>query len=181
VESFEELPGGSFRITVAGESGGTLYLLGQQEQVEGVAGVVGWGADGHKQLDHAELVQGTWLSAPKSSFRISASLKVSLTIKSPSDEQYVLRVHGPSSEPVVINITVPWASPPKQVNVWRGAHVWHVTNNTLNSGSIEPALVFEVLPGLDYLIERQCYRSPKAGYHDGKGGWLCNTAEKNEL
>ena len=180
VESFEVLPGGSFRLTVVGETDGrTLYLLGQQEQMNGVSGVVGWGTDGPKQLDHAELVEGTWLSAPKSSFRISTSFKVSLSLTSPSHEQYILRVNGPASDPVVVNLTVPWTSPPQQVNVWRGAHVWHVMNNTLNSGSIEPALVFEVLPGLDYLIERQCVRSQKAGYHDGKGGWLCNIDEEN--
>ena len=124
MESFKELPGGSFRVTVVGKLGGTLYLLGQQEQTDGVASVVGWGTDGPKQLDHVELVKGTWPSAPKSSFRISTSSKVSLSLKSPSHEQYILRVNGPASDPVFVNLTVPWTSPPKQVNVWRGAHVW---------------------------------------------------------
>ena len=81
-------------------------------------------------------------------------------------------------------------NPPTQINVWRGAHVWHVANTTirpeqhlpdkLSAGAdprgqgraqeaIDFTVHFEALPGLDYLIERQCIRSMKAGYVTRKG------------
>ena len=77
----------------------------------------------------------------------------------------------------MLSLTLPWGVPlPVQVNVWRGAHVWHVANSTKSAAGAErqPVVEFEVLPGLDYLIERECIRSSKAGYNDGKGGWLCS-------
>ena len=129
------------------------------------------------ELDHAELVQGSLLAAPQSSLSIATSANVTLTLKSLGKEQYVIRVLEPVLGPTMITAVLPWKnSAPAQINVWRGAHVWHVSNTSLNSGVMEPVIEFEALPGLDYLIERQCIRSPKAGYNDGKGGWLCDPA-----
>jgi hypothetical protein len=61
----------------------------------------------------------------------------------------------------MIAAVLPWSSPPTQVNVWRGAHVWHVANTSPSSGELKPVIKFEALAGLDYqvLIERQCIRS----------------------
>ena len=129
-------------------------------------------------MDHAQLVQGTLLDAgPGSNVRLDASANVTLTLRSPAREQYVVRVLEPILGATTITAKLPWSSPPTQVNVWRGAHVWHVANTSLGRGTPEPTVVFEALPGEDYLIERQCIRSPKAGYNDGKGGWLCNPDE----
>jgi hypothetical protein len=56
----------------------------------------------------------------------------------------------------MIAAVLPWSSPPTQVNVWRGAHVWHVANTSPSSGELKPVIKFEALAGLDYqvLIER---------------------------
>jgi hypothetical protein len=50
------------------------------------------------------------------------------------------------------------------VNVWQGAHAWHVANG---SASVH----FEALPGEQYLIERQCPWTDAGG-----GGWYCADA-----
>eukprot|EP00943_MAST-04B_sp_MAST-4B-sp1_P001449 g1449.t1 len=183
VDSFEILNDGkAFAILTSGGidySIHTIYLLGIQTQLQGIAAVIGLNANigMHlltKDLDHVELMQGSFLDVPKYSLQIRTSANVSLTIKSLSKEQYSLRIHSSSSgsKPVFVSAILPWDTPPKQVNVWRGAHVWAVSNTTLNSGILEPLVKFEALIGYDYLIERQCIRSKKAGY--GDGGWLCS-------
>jgi hypothetical protein len=180
IEALDELPGGAVTVQTASSAGGTLYLLGDrpaqdgEPQLRGLAGVVGWSGASPNNLDHAELIQGSLLHAPQSSLRIATSSNVTLTVRATAQEQYVVRVHEPALEPVMVTAVLPWSSPPTQVNVWRGAHVWHVANTSLNSGDWEPVVEFEALPGLDYVVERQCIRSTKAGYNDGQGGWLCN-------
>ena len=139
-------------------------------QFHGSAGVIGW--DKEKQLVHAELMQGTILEVPELSLRLSASRKVTLSVQTVKVEQYLLRVDGQESPPLWLSVELPWRSPPRQVNVWRGAHVWHVGNTSLDSGAAEPVVEFEALPGHEYFIERQCIMSNKAGY--GEGGWLCD-------
>eukprot|EP00937_MAST-01D_sp_MAST-1D-sp2_P007253 g7253.t1 len=119
--------------------------------------------------------------------RLETSADVTLTLAStsPGAEQYVLRVLEPVLGATRVAATLPWRSAPTQINVWRGAHVWHVANTTKGAGTRmqqagaatapgpEAVVEFEALPGLDYLIERQCVRSMDAGYNDGRGGWLC--------
>lgn len=112
---------------------------------------------------------------PEISLSISTSATVTLTLRSPGQEQYVIRVLD-ALTPTIVTAVLPWRTPPAQVNVWRGAHVWHVANTSLSAKAAEPVIEFEALPGRDYLIERQCIRSSKAGYGDGKGGWLCDPA-----
>ena len=152
-----------------------------------MAGVVGH-RGAAQALDHVALIQGSHIWVPQSALQILASQNVTLTLKSPAKEQYVLRVHeGSALGPTMITAVLPWSSPPtqvcanaacsqpsltsratgviapRQVNVWRGAHVWHVANTSLGSGELKPVIKFEALAGLDYLIERQCIRSMKAG------------------
>lgn len=172
-------------ITVKGNTSATVYMLGDRPetpglaQLRGVAAVVGWGGDAGtlQRLDHAMLVHGTVLAVPDANLRIVASTNVTLTLRSPGQERYIIRILEPVIGATKVTVALPWASPPKQVNVWRGAHVWHVANTSLDSGEAEPIVNFEALPGLDYLIERQCVRSMKAGYSDGKGGWLCDPSQ----
>ena len=141
----------------------------------GVAGVVGWRGDDPTNVQHVEMIQASLLSVSHSGLYIHASENVTLTLRSPTVGQFILRVITPVVTPTTLTITLPWRSLPKQVNVWRGAHVWHVTNSTLNpKGENDTTVTFEALSGLDYLIERFCVRSDKAGYGDGKGGWLCD-------
>ena len=189
VQVLEEFPGGSRTVQSLSATGGkTLYLLGARAalpaaarsatdsaQLHGLAAVVGWSGALPTQLTHVEMVRGSLLSVPGSSLRLVTDATVTLSVKTKATEQYILRVHD-AITPTMVTATLPWSTPPTQVNVWRGAHVWHVANTTLNSGVAEPAVVFEALPGEDYIIERQCVRSMKAGYGDGKGGWLCNPA-----
>jgi hypothetical protein len=54
----------------------------------------------------------------------------------------VLRLHG-AAGPVVLEAALPWSSTPRQVNVWRGARVWHVANSSAGSSAVR----FEALPG----------------------------------
>jgi hypothetical protein len=179
VQLLEELAGGAATVQTTAATGRALYLLGDRAagasgapQLRGMAAVVGW--DGAGKLDFAQLVQGSLLAVPASSIRLATSTNVTLTLSSPADQQYVLRVLEPVLGATLVTAILPWSSPPTQVNVWRGAHVWHVANTSLSSGEAEPVIEFEALPGEDYLIERQCIRSMKAGYNDGKGGWLCD-------
>ena len=79
----------------------------------------------------------------------------------------------------MIAAVLPWSSPPTQVNVWRGAHVWHVANTSLSSGELKPVIKFEALAGLDYLIERQCIHSMKAGC--GKRRGRCRHCARHTL
>ena len=171
-----------------GGGGGTIYLLGSrekstdEEELLGVAGVVGWKGQDASALMHAMLVQGTLLSLPKVGLRVHASQNVTMTLRSPSIGQYVVHVLSPVVSTTVLTVNLPWHAPaPTQINVWRGSHVWHVTNTTLGSGMMSPEIVFEALPGHDYLIERFCVRSMKAGYNDGKGGWLCDPSEGDSI
>lgn len=174
-------------------------------QLRGVAAVVGWdNIPSSSSLDapeslmpgirigHVLLVKASRLDTGN---RLGASRPLSLRTKYGSNvtltmrslqrdtglEQYTLRVQelepARRGQPVMLSLTLPWGVPlPVQVNVWRGAHVWHVANSTKSAAGAErqPVVEFEVLPGLDYLIERECIRSSKAGYNDGKGGWLCS-------
>ena len=183
IDSFETLNNGNaFEVQTSGgtiASVNTIYLLGMQLKLKGLATVIGLTKDqSSKRLDYIEFIQASMLDLPEQSIRIITSANVTLTIKSPSKEQYILRIHSSSvgSKPTMVTIMLPWDTPPpKQVNVWRGSHVWHVANTTLNAGNLEPIIHFEALLGLDYLIERQCIRSMKAGY--GDGGWLCNPGQ----
>ena len=184
IDRFEELDSGSATILTVTKEGGTLYLLGRQEkekevkenvdELYGVAGVVGWSGQDPQSIDHVTLIEGCFLSVPNSNLMVSLSQNVTLSIVLQSPEQYILTVHSPIVSPTIVTIQLPWKSPPKQVNVWRGSHVWHVTNTSLDVGEMNPTIRFEALPGLEYLIERLCVRSIKAGYNDGKGGWLCD-------
>ena len=101
----------------------------------------------------------------------------------------MLRLHG-AAGPAVLEAALPWSSTPRQVNVWRGARVWHVANSSAGSSAVR----FEALPGLDYMIERLCFWSASAGYGPTQaspspadprtggrprvgatvGGWLCD-------
>jgi hypothetical protein len=165
---------GSIILQTSTDDVGTLYLLGNQvgmNTLQGLAAVVGWTGSSMTQIDHVELIQGSLLKVPLSSLQIATSQNVTLSLKSPSKEQFIFRIHPPTSLPTIVTISLPWDTPPKQINVWRGAHVWHVANTTLDTG--KSVIEFEALPGKDYLIERFCIRSMKAGYNDGKGGWLC--------
>jgi len=187
------------KIAMSSSSSHTLYLLGDRPgtdpsmkpQLRGLAAVVGWeqSESGALALEHALLVKGSVLGAGSAlPFNIHTKYgsNLTLTLRSlQSDtglEQYTLRAvemePARRGQPVIVSLSLPWSTPlPVQVNVWRGAHVWHVANSSkvVNRRAQQPPIVeFEVLRDRDYLIERQCVRSMKAGYGDGKGGWLCN-------
>ena len=170
-------------LETSSSDAGTLFLLGAQEtkegeQLIGLAGAVGWHGADPTSVDHVELVQGSLLSVPRSDLYIHSSQNVTLTLRSPAVGQFIVRVHAPVVQPTTLTMSLPWESLPKQVNVWRGAHVWHVTNSSLNPKRVaDTTVTFEAMPGLDYLIERFCIRSKKAGYGDGKGGWLCDPGD----
>ena len=184
VERVDRFENGATTVETSYDQGGTIYLLGsrppssvdsnEEEELIGRAGVVGWTS----HTDDVTLVQGTLLSLPKVGIRVHATQNVTMTIRSSSVGQYVVRVQSPVVSTAMLTLTLPWKAPaPMQINVWRGSHVWHVTNTTLGSGVLSPEIVFEALPGHNYLIERFCVRSMKAGYNDGKGGWLCDPTE----
>jgi hypothetical protein len=164
--------------------GGTLYLLGDRQKVDkedeeliGLAGVVGWNGENKRSINHVHLIQGRYFSVPNSGLNIKTSQNVTMTITATKPEQYILNVQSPIVSPTTVTINLPWIKPPKQVNVWRGSHVWHITNTSLNSGNINPTITFNALPNLNYLIERFCIRSMKAGY--GSGGWLCDPPDNH--
>jgi hypothetical protein len=119
--------------------------------------------------------------------RLAASANVTLTLRATAPDQYVLRLHG-GAGPVVLEAALPRSSTPRQVNVWRGARVWHVANSSAGSSAVR----FEALPGLDYMIEGLCFWNVSAGYGPTQasrrpprtggrprvgatvGGWLCD-------
>ena len=178
----------------------TLYLLGDRPEsdfgpmLRGEAGVIGWDStSSFKALRHVLLVKGSRLDAGERlgvlrplKLRTKYGSNVTLSLDSlQSDtgmEQFRMRVQelepARRGQPVFLSVTLPWDAPlPVQVNVWRGAHVWHVANSSKSEviqNRRQPVVEFELLPDLEYLIERQCIRSKKAGYDDGKGGWLCS-------
>merc|ERR1712167_52801 len=92
-----------------------------QLKLKGLATVIGLTKDqSSKRLDYIEFIQASMLDLPEQSIRIITSANVTLTIKSPSKEQYILRIYSSSvgSKPTMVTIMLPWDTPPpKQVNV----------------------------------------------------------------
>jgi hypothetical protein len=88
------------------------------------------------------------------SIKISSSATVTVTVQTQVKEQYRLRVTD-ALNPVTLTVVLPWSVPPVQINVWRGAHVWHVTNTTLNSGELAPVLT----SSLFFLFVCACVRA----------------------
>ena len=166
----EELPGGAATAEIGVGSHTTLYLLGArkgEEALSGTAAVVGV-ERGIPNVAHLELVQGTLLALPRQGVRLSTSAVTTLSLQAIAADQ--LRLTHDSTTPVTVELQLPWASPePRAINVWRGAHVWHVANGTAAGG-----VAFEILPGESYLIERQCQWSTAPGVGYGQGGWLCD-------
>ena len=195
----EELSAGAVTVTMtnndsASSAGGlsTVYLLGartvpEKPVLRGLAAVVNWR---RQRLVHATLIRGSELQL--GTVRLVASRNISLLVKETATDQYSLIVRD-ASEPVVIEATLPWRLGPsmKQVNVWRGARVWHVANSSTSSTA--GTVAFEALPGEHYMIDRQCVWNETAGYGPTQkspspatisggtraggiiGGWLCNT------
>lgn len=182
VTRIEEFPNGSATVEVAVGSRNSVYLLGTRDspvgssdELQGTMAVVSSqssGAEGIVSVDRVTVVDATVVAVPHMGVRINASSSTSLDISQVSPDQYRLVHRGTAA--TVVKIVLPWQSPlPRAVNVWRGAHVWHITNAT-GSSALTNGLRFEVLPGESYLLERQCQWSNTAGY--GSGGWLCDLA-----
>lgn len=185
----EDLSGGAVTLHVRSPStsSSTYYFLGTRATTawatfHGVAGVVGWQTPEHSidinnsspVLDHVELIECTLFAMPRLSLSISLSSPATMALRSPHKDQYIIKIER-TTAPVTVTAVLPWSTSPTQINVWRGAHVWHVSNSSLGSDQREPTVEFEALPGMDYLIENQCIWSMKAGY--GEGGWLCDTRQ----
>lgn len=211
IQRVEELDGGAVTVTTTSSASSsassvdgflTVYLLGARTAsdiatLRGLAAVVNWRKE---RLVHATLIRGSELqlarefSAGKGilSLRLIASRNTTLSIKETATDQYSLTTDA--TEPVIIEATLPWRHTipvTKQVNVWRGARVWHVTNSSASSAS--GAVAFEALPGEYYIIDRQCVWNETAGYGPTQkspspatrtggirnggviGGWLCDT------
>ena len=171
----------------------SVYLLGPSVEAgagakfSGTAGVVGLVEDrGDKSasagakhiggrnlvLEHLTVVEATSLVLPAHNLSltsVASGVPISLALRSLARDQYEITIH--SSVPAMLSLRLPWGGnwPPREINVWRGSHVWHVANGTAANG-----VVFEALPGEVYLVERQCQWSARAGY--GNGGWLCDPA-----
>ena len=206
VERVEELDGGAVTVTMtSGDSSAasstgslsTVYLLGARTapataSLRGLAAVVNWRQE---QLVHATLIRGSELHIR--AVRLLMSHNVTLLIKETAADQYSVTMKD-ATEPVMIEVTLPWRrSIPatKQVNVWRGARVWHVANSSAYSTA--GTVTFEALPGEHYIIDRQCVWSKMAGYGPTQkspspatmngglrsggvvGGWLCDTSPEN--
>lgn len=202
IERVEELGGGAVTVVTKSSdpssrssAGGisTVYLLGARTtpattRLTGLAAVVNWRQE---RLVHATLIRGSELQL--GALRLVGNRNSTLLIKETATDQYSLTMND-ATEPVMIEATLPWRQnvAMKQVNVWRGARVWHVANSS--ASSVVGTVSFEALPGEHYIIDRQCVWNETAGYGPTQkspspatargatrpggvtGGWLCSTA-----
>jgi hypothetical protein len=204
IERVEELDGGAVTVVTSSSdsssgspAGGlsTVYLLGARTTpatatLTGVAAVVNWRQE---RLVHATLIRGSELQL--GALRLVGSRNMTVLIKETGTDQYSFTIND-ATEPVAIQATLPWRediTSTKQVNVWRGARVWHVANSS--ASSTDGAVAFEALPKEHYIIDRQCVWNETAGYGPTQkspspaivggaarnggviGGWLCDSAQ----
>ena len=134
VTKFEERPHGSALLEVEGK-GKSAYLLGPQQQetgqqggasysLDGLAAVARWSKTG--QLRSVLMQEGTQLQLPPSASRaghleIKAAASVTLSLKLISSDQYQLVRHG-TGPGVTVELSLPWAGKPTEVNVWDSGH-----------------------------------------------------------
>ena len=126
-------------------------------------------------LQHIELIDGMQFHLTLPKLHLALSTTGTVSIQRLGHNQYRFKQLGAAA--VMVELVLQWHRalnhPAPVVNVWRGAHVWHITNSTIHDE--DAGVRFEALPEEEYLIETRCrWVAQGAGY--GQGGWLCDDA-----
>ena len=128
---FEEHPNGSALLEVQGK-GQSTYLLGPQgleegsasgqPSLDGLAAVITWSKAGSLRSVLLQEGKRLQLTAPGgATLMIKTSAISTISLKLTSSNQYQL-VHQTGIAAVTVELSLPWNSDSKEVNVWDSGH-----------------------------------------------------------